>query len=140
MATTAYVRPDELEDERVFGASHHDTPVCVYRTLKDVARVKSWIGYEELNQTCALGLNLGTDAGRNKIGEYVGAVSEFEVGKKRPMLSAVVVHKRRPREPGYGFYTWADELNQRKHGETDKQLWFRLLGECHAYWSQRPVP
>ncbi len=138
MATTMHVRPDELEDEREFSVRHLDTPICVYRALKDVARVKGWIGYEELNQTCALGLDLGINLGRNKIGEYVGAVSEFEVGKKRPMLSAIVVHKQSPREPGPGFYKWADKLNQRKPGEKDKQLWFRLLNECHAYWSLRP--
>lgn len=134
----AQVRPGEVEDEVEFGAQYPDVPICVYQTLKERARRKDWIGYEELNQACHLGLELGTDQGRNRIGEYVGAVSEFEVDKYRPMLSAVVVHKQSPRQPGPGFYKWADELGQRRPGESDKALWFRLLNDCHAYWSRNP--
>ena len=132
------IRPDEIEDELEFRAKHPGTPICVYRVLKDRARRKDWIGYEELNEECDLGLALGTDQGRNMIGDYVGAVSEFEVDKHRPMLSAVVVHKQSPREPGPGFYKWADELGQRRPRESDRALWFRLLNDCHAYWSQHP--
>lgn len=132
------VRRGEGQDEVEFAALHPGISVCVYRTMKDRARRKDWIGYEELNQACQLGLDLATDRGRNLIGEYVGAVSEFEVSKHRPMLSAIVVHKLTPREPGQGFYKWADELGQRRPGETDRALWFRLLNECHAYWSLRP--
>ena len=132
------VRPDELEDEQEFTAQYSETPLCVYRALKDRARNKDWIGYEELNQECQLGLDLGTDQDRNVIGEYAGAVSEFEVKKGRSMLSAVLVHAQSPREPGHGFYDWADELGQRKPGENNTKLWIRILNECHAYWSQHP--
>jgi hypothetical protein len=128
---------DESKDEMEFSARYPGLSVCIYRTLKERARKKDWIGYEELNQACGLGLDLRTDQGRTRVGELAGAVSEFEVNKHRPMLSAVLVHKQSPREPGPGFYKWADKLGQRKPGESDKVLWFRLLNECHTYWSQR---
>lgn len=126
--------PGEAEEEREFGALCPDVPICVYQELKGRARLRGWIGYEELNQSCGLGLSLGTDQGRNLIGRFVGAVSEYEVSKGRPMLSAVVVHKQSPREPGPGFYKLADELGQRRSGETDRALWFRILNQCHEYW------
>ena len=132
------VRPDELGDDLEFRARNVETPLCVYRALKDRARNRNWIGYEELNQECHLGLDLGNSHGRKVIGEYAGAVCEFEVKKGRPMLSAVLVHAASPRGPGQGFYHWADELGQRKPGETDNQLWIRILNECHAYWGQHP--
>jgi hypothetical protein len=139
------VRPDELEDEREFRAQYSETPLCVYRKLKDRARIKdgegrNLIGYEELNQECHLGLDFKEHYHRdsNVIGNYAGAVSEFEVKKGRPMLSAVLVHVASPIGPGRGFYDFADELGQRKPGETDNQMWIRILNECHAYWSQHP--
>jgi hypothetical protein len=134
----AQIKSDEAKDEMEFSALYPDISICVYQTLKERARREDWIGYEELNQACGLGLDLGTDQGRNRVGEFAGAVSEFEVNKHRPMLSAVLVHKQSPREPGPGFYKWADKLGQRKPGESDKVLWFRLLNECHAYWNERP--
>ena len=131
---------DETEDEREFCAQYSETPICVYRALKERARRKDdyLIEYGELNQCCQLGLDLGTDHGRTLIGNYVGAVSEFEVSKGRPMLSAVVVHKQKPRTPGNGFYDWADELKQRRPGESNNALWIRILNECIAYWGQQP--
>lgn len=133
-------KPAELEEEREFSAQYPGISISVYRTLRERARQKGWIGYEELNQARNLGLDLGTDNGRNLIGEFVGAVSEFEVEKHPPMLSAIVVHQQSPREPGQSFYKWADELHQRKPSESDRALWFRILSECHAYWSQNPWP
>lgn len=133
------IREDELEDEQEFAAQYRDTKtICVYRTLKDTARKQSWIGYQELNQTCGLGYDLGTDYGQHLYGEHVGAVNDFEITKQRPMLSAVLVHKQRPREPGRGFYTAADGYGLRQYGESNQQLWIRILKDCHAYWSKHP--
>ena len=132
------VRPDEIEDEQEFAAQYSETPPCVYQALKDRARGKNLIRYGELNQECHLGLDFGNSHDRKVIGEYAGAVCEFEVKKGRPMLSAVLIHAASPIGPGQGFYHLADELGQRKPGETDDQLWIRILNECHAYWGQHP--
>ena len=53
------------------------------------------------------------------------------------MLSVLVHHKGDiERTPGTGFFNLADELNQRKADESDKQLQQRMLKECWKYWGK----
>ena len=54
------------------------------------------------------------------------------------MLSVLVHHKGDiQRTPGKGFFNLADELNQRKEGETDLQLQYRIIKECWKEWKDK---
>lgn len=65
---------------------------------------------------------------RNEFHHLIGEISKFEVKNSRPMLSVLVHHKGDiQRTPGKGFFNLADELNQRKEGETDLQNDKRML-------------
>jgi hypothetical protein len=94
------------------------------------------VTYDELNQACSLGLNFGNPSDRNKIAEMLGNVSEFEVKKGRPMLSAVVILKgSQPASPGKGFFNWANTLKVPRRTQEDDQLFHaRVLRDVFTYW------
>jgi len=107
----------------------------VYNKLIEIARAKKTITYSELSEECGLFLDFDNINDRNKISSILGEISKYEVKKGGPMLSSLVVLKNsHPQKPAFGFYTYADELEVRKKGESDQQLFWRQLKECYKHW------
>ncbi len=131
-------------DDQEFAANYPGTPVTAYQFCRQAARDQTttprWVYYTDVNTACGLGLDYGNIADRNKIANMLGDVSEFEVKKGRPMLSALVVLKGgKPPTPGQGFLDWAAHLGVvRWAGQDDQQFHARVLGDVLSYWSQHP--
>ena len=101
----------------------------IYNKLKEIARRQETITYSQLASDCNFPYSSVDE--RNQFHHLLGEISKFEVEKNRPMLSVLVHHKGDvERTPGKGFFNLADELNQRKEGETDLQLKYRIIKEC----------
>jgi hypothetical protein len=129
----------DAEADQEFSARYAGTPATVYQCCRQAARHQTTMTYDEVNQTCGLGLDFRDPSHRNKISNILGDVSEFEVRKGRPMLSAVVVLSgSHPISPGQGFFDWAGKLGVRRGPREDNQLFFaRILKEVFDYWKQR---
>ena len=129
----------DIQDAQEFAAIYSDTPATVYQQCKQAARGQRVMTYDELNNACQLGLNFSDPSHRTKISNMLGDVSEFEVKKGRPMLSAVIVLSgTRPPSPGKGFFDWAGKIGVARGPKEDDQLFFaRTLRDVFAYWKQR---
>jgi len=105
----------------------------VYDKLKVIANRQETITYSQFASDCDIPYTSIDE--RNEFHHLIGEISKFEVQYSRPMLSVLVHHKGDiQRTPGKGFFNLADELNQRKEGETDLQLQYRIIKECWNYW------
>jgi len=70
---------------------------------------------------------------RRLLGQHLGAISEFEVERDRPMLSVVVVHKGE-QHVGTGFLQLGEELGRKRAVENDQSFEVRELFRAHEYW------
>ena len=110
----------------------------IYEKLKNIARTQTLICYEDLNSQLHLGLNFDLSQDRDKIGQWLGEISEEEVKEGRHMLSAVVGHKNGDNvsDPGKGFYNWAQTLGV-FHGGDDLakiDFWVKEVKWLYNYW------
>jgi len=73
---------------------------------------------------------------------WFGNINDFEIENKRPILSAIVVFKKNPRdinslwECGSGFYKYARDVNLLKKGEDPQVFHAQELGKIFRYWSE----
>lgn len=83
----------------------------VRRFLIDLAhqRPEKTIGYQQLADTCDLGLDMSLPHHRQEIGVVLGDISAYEHAHGRPLLSAIVVFKE-TLDQGDGFYRIAETL------------------------------
>ena len=101
----------------------------IYKKLKEMAIKNETISYSQL--AAELNIPYTSIDERNRLHSILGEISKDEVKKRKPMLSVLVHHKGDvERTPGLGFFNLAGELNQRKAGETNKQLQYRIIKEC----------
>lgn len=108
----------------------------VYAKLKEIAKRQETINYSQFASDCNLPYTSIEE--RNEFHNRLGEISKYEVKNGRPMLSVLVNHKGDiERTPGKGFFELADELNQRKPKETDKQMQYRIIKECWEYWKEK---
>ena len=108
----------------------------IYKKLIEIARRQETITYSQFASDCNFPYSSVDE--RNQFHHLLGEISKFKVKKKRPMLSVLVHHKGDiQRTPGKGFFNLADELNQRKEGETDLQLQYRIIKECWKEWKDK---
>src|SRR3989344_69135 len=111
----------------------------IYKKLIEVARRQETINYSQFASDCNFPYSAVDE--RNQFHHLLGEISKFEVKNKRPMLSVLVHHKGDIlRTPGKGFFNLADELNQKKEGETDLQLQYRIIKECWKEWKISKTP
>ena len=67
---------------------------------------------------------------------------DFEIENKRPIISAIVVFKKNPKdinslwECGGGFYKYARDVNLLKRGEDPQVFHAQELGKIFRYWSE----
>ena len=106
---------------------------AIYERLKEVAWKGELINYGEIAPMA--GLNMESQADRNKIGEILGEISSSEHKNGRPMLSAVVVLAG-VGYPGEGFYHLAHDLGlHHGHGDlADMEFFVQEVKKVHQYW------
>lgn len=96
------------------------------------------ISYQELSDTCKLGLNMGIEFDRKEIGKILGEISRFEYSqnKERPLISALVVTEGGGFKGGDGFYKLAEELGLGKWRDIKKEgiLYDIHITKSIAFW------
>lgn len=108
----------------------------IYNKLKEIAKRQETINYSQFASDCYIPYTSIDE--RNQFHELIGNISEFEVSKGRPMLSVLVHHKSDvERTPGKGFFELADKLRQRKNGESDKEMQYRIIKDCWRIWKDK---
>jgi len=101
----------------------------VLKKLREVAKRGEQITYSDLARDCKISYNSIDE--RNNFHHILGEISKKEVKKGKPMISVLVYRKADiERSCGKGFFILVDELKQRKKNETDKELQWRITGEC----------
>lgn len=100
--------------------------------LISAARYGGTTTYQEIARIAGLPLR-GAYMG-NEVGHLVGEISEDEVARERPMLSAVVVDVKG--KIGPGFFTLAKELGKLTDDSEEGKRKFREqeLKACHDTW------
>ena len=103
--------------------------------LIGVAKKKRTTDYSELNRECGLGLDMSISADRNEIGKILGDILIFELQNKRPLLSALVLHKDSA-EIGNGFWQLLKSNGiVLKNKEKKDDFLFGEIKNCYEYWS-----
>ncbi len=119
-----------------------------YQVLVESAKAGKVIFYGELPVFDELKERFGNTASK-LIGFIVGACSEYETTKSRPLISAIVV-SRDTREPGGGFYglsavpynlcrdTWEEQDVEPPEIVISKrqEFWLSELQEALEYWGK----
>lgn len=105
----------------------------VYGELKKLANKQTTMPYAQFASLCDFPYSTVDE--RNEFHHILGQISKHEVENERPMLSVLIHHLGDvQRTPGKGFFQLVDELNQRKEGESDLELQYRIIKECWRYW------
>lgn len=110
----------------------------IYEKLKEIARNRSKIHYNEL--ATLFGLPFETSDDRNKLYQKLGDISAFEVENGRPMLSAVVVHEPsfdKLQMPGEGFFKLAIELGRWDGKGKKEKFFYDEIKKVWDYWSKK---
>lgn len=107
----------------------------VYSELIVAARRRGTVTYQELAHVVGLPL-VGNYMG-SRIGNLLGAVSQNEFNRGRPMLSAVAVTSNG--NPGDGFFTLAKELGllESADKETQRAFWLSQKQQLYRIWQQQ---
>jgi hypothetical protein len=117
---------------RQLATQYQKTKERVLKCLVKLAKDRQTTVYSKLAEE--VGLKINKPAHRNRLTDILGAISEEEFSKKRPLLSAVVISKGRTM-PGGGFFKLAEKLGLYKK-EDDKKLFFdEQLKKVYEYWS-----
>ena len=101
-----------------------------YSLMINAAQHQGFATYQEIAQAVGLPTD-GSFMGRI-IGELLGCISENEVQKKRPMLSAIVVGVNG--KLGSGFIPWARGLGLLKDGEDEEIFWKNECEKIYDEW------
>ncbi|NQT06919.1 MAG: hypothetical protein HQ575_05195 [Candidatus Omnitrophica bacterium] len=99
------------------------------------AKRENMITYSELlKKVKSLKLNIEEIDHRSIMAEMLGEISLAEDKAGRGMLSALVVHKTGDREPGQGFFDYAEVLGRDVSDKT--KCWVREVSRVYDYWSK----
>jgi hypothetical protein len=105
----------------------------LYDMCRQAAREERTITYSEVG--AKIGLDMGNEGERFKLGQLLDEVSRYEHAQGRPVLSVVVVHADGDGRPGDGFFTLARELG--KFDGVDKDaFFFTELNAAYAAWKR----
>jgi len=103
----------------------------IYDKLKEVARAKSLITYQEVGDL--VGLNMHDAGDRVRIAQILDDINEEEVMiHDRPMLSSVVVRKDES-IPGPGYFKCARKLGRYVAGP-DEMFYCEELRQVYDAW------
>jgi len=93
------------------------------------------INYSELlNKITSLKLDIDQIDHRTIMAEMLGEISLTEDKAGRGMLSAIVTHKTGDREPGQGFFDYAEVLG--KDVSDKMKFWIEEVNRVHNYWAR----
>jgi hypothetical protein len=108
----------------------------IRRKLIELARSKTTWSYTQLNEQLDLKLNFKYDYDRVTIGDWLEDISVFEFEKKRPLLSALIIHKGTDKEQGDGFYKLCERLYKKPWQDlkADKNFEIEKIKECFSFW------
>ena len=107
---------------------------ATYEELKHVARRESYTTYSKIAPLA--GLDMDSQADRNRIAEILGEISTHEHSLGRPLPSAVVVLAEEGK-PGQGFFTLARQLGLYGGGD-DLKFWLDEIKRVHQCWTSGP--
>lgn len=116
------------------GASSINVHAELRERLRAVAQRRETITYQPIAN--ALGIDLGLDSERGRLGRTLGDISRVEHADGRPLLSAVVVLGS-TNVPGKGFFDLARELGAHR-SDDDLAFFTSELRRVHDYWSRQP--
>lgn len=99
------------------------------------AKKRGLINYSNLlNKVTSLMLDLELVDHRNIMAEMLGEISLAEDKAGRGMLSALVVQKTGDKEPGQGFFDYAEFLGKDISDKT--KFWIQEVNTVHECWSE----
>lgn len=106
--------------------------MLVYCEMLKAARYEGTTTYQAIAQILNLPLT-GSHMGR-EVGHFIGRISEDEVSRGRPMLSAVVVGVSG--RPGPGFFDWARDLGRLEGDskEAEQRFWEAEKAAVYDTW------
>ncbi|MEW6241039.1 MAG: hypothetical protein AB1564_09565 [Chloroflexota bacterium] len=94
------------------------------------AKYRGTITYQEIAKI--IGLPLEGNYMGAQIGHLLGEISEDEVEKGRPMLSAVAINTQGT--PGPGFFDWARQLGRLGDNMDEKAFWQAERKAVYETW------
>ncbi|WBX97992.1 hypothetical protein [Chryseobacterium gambrini] len=108
----------------------------IRKQLIDLARSKTTWSYSQLNNQLQLNLNFDDPSDRRLIGEWLGDISLHENERRRPLLSALIIHKGKDKEQGDGFYKLCQDIyNERWEDlKANKNFEIEKITECFTFW------
>jgi len=120
----------------------NETEKKVREYLISIAKEKKVITYGELADHFNLDREDKHQAWIQIIEGWFENINNFEVENKRPLLSAIVVFKKNPKdinslwECGNGFYNYARDKGLLKRGEDRQVFHAGELGNIFRYWHE----
>lgn len=110
--------------------------IILYNELERLAKNKMLASYGEVSPLVGLSMDIGEH--RDKMAALLGEIARHEHENKRPMLTALIVHKGSGSNPGEEFYSIAAELENFKptrNKVTRLTFWARQVTKVHKYWA-----
>ncbi len=108
----------------------------IRKQLVDLARSKTTWSYSQLNNQLQLNLNFDDPLDRKLIGEWLGDISLHEYARRRPLLSALIIHKGKDKEQGDGFYKLCQDIYNKNWEDlkANKNFEIEKITECFTFW------
>lgn len=108
----------------------------LYNKLTQLAKEQDFIAYGDA--ASLVGLSIDKKKHRRELYDMLDDISLYEHKAKRPMLTALIVHKGIDNKPGQGFYTKAKELGYydgSKKSLDQLDFWVGQVEALFAEWT-----
>lgn len=109
----------------------------LYDFLVTAARNGRVVTYTDAGEI--VGLTMRNPYHRKRLGQLLGAISEFEADHGRPMLSSIVVNKGSKSVTGAGFHQLGEELRLRAIGEDETSFVRKQQILTFSHWANHDV-
>lgn len=107
----------------------------LYQKLIEIAKSKQTLYYKDVADICNLNLNDPDD--RNHIlRDILDDINRYEHEEGRPMITAVVVRKTKPRICGNGFFELAREFGKMEKGQSHEEFFREELKRVYEFWEK----
>jgi len=108
-----------------------------YDRLQEIAKAQEMTTYSDIAPLADLSMDNEDD--RNAISIILEEIAQHEESEKRPMLTAVVIH-RGDNIPGEGFFQIAQKFgryNGSRNQNNRLRFWIDALNSVHEYWKEK---
>ena len=109
---------------------------ALYNELVRLARSQALAAYSDVSPL--IGLSMDREEDRNEIARLLEEIAVHEHEERRPMLTALVVHRGNDNNPGEGFFAIAQGLGLYNGGRDQLSrltFWVRQVTEVHNHWA-----